>query len=335
MDTISLFSGAGGLDEGFSQAGFNIKVACDSNRDSCLTFTQRHPQTIVINQDVSTLSLSQLSSADLLIGGPPCQGYSVAGKQDTKDKRNRLIIDFATALSYIEPKVFVMENVGNILSDKFGELLDDFLGRCHHNGYQVNILQLDASDFHVPQKRKRVFFVGSKQSKNIDYAFLERYKIKAPNARFFLENIKDRGEPPKSKITFAKNPVLRRSPYAGMLFNGSGRPINLDGYAPTIVASIGGAHTPIIDQVWLDDPKHKSIIEVYHAILSTGLVRVADPISPDLRRITVKEAASLQTFPSDYRFIGSVSSQYRQIGNAVPVELSTKLACAIRDYYFR
>ena len=137
-----------------------------------------------------------------------------------------------------------------------------------------------------------------------------------------------------SNITLAKQPVMRKSPYAGMLVNGAGRPINLDGIAPTLPASMGGNKTPIIDEVALHDPSIPNWFVTYHQGLMTGQVSPTSTIVPSsIRRLTIKEAAAIQTFPIGYRFAGKKTKQYKQIGNAVPCLFAEAVARAVRDAY--
>lgn len=131
-----------------------------------------------------------------------------------------------------------------------------------------------------------------------------------------------------AKITLTTNPVLRKSAYAGMLFNGLGRPLKLDGYSATLPASMGGNKTPIIDEQALYY-NSKPWIEVYHERLQNDMTIAKKEVAPNfLRRLTVDEARVIQTFPLEYRFSGSQSSQYTQIGNAVPCNLA-KAVCAM------
>jgi len=130
----------------------------------------------------------------------------------------------------------------------------------------------------------------------------------------------------KAKITITEKPILRKSPFAGMLFNGLGRPIQIDGYANTLPASMGGNKTPIIDEEELYNNK-EGWVQNYHSRLLKGEKPMKYQIAPKrLRRITVKEAALLQTFPADFEFFGSQSSRYSQIGNAVPCNLASRVA---------
>jgi DNA (cytosine-5)-methyltransferase 1 len=135
-----------------------------------------------------------------------------------------------------------------------------------------------------------------------------------------------------AKITLTTKPVLRKSPYAGMLFNGAGRPIRINGYSATLPASMGGNKTPIIDEDELYKNK-PSWVEKYHSEVVNAQITPEYKIAPrQLRRLTVDECAVLQTFPLNFKFVGSQSSIYKQIGNAVPVNLGFSIAKMIYDY---
>ena len=131
----------------------------------------------------------------------------------------------------------------------------------------------------------------------------------------------------KAKVTPAKEPILRQSPFAGMLFNGQGRPMDMNRPAPTLPASMGGNRTPIVDQETLETGA-KQWVETYHGSLMDG-GDVASVIPSRLRRITVQEAAAIQSFPKDMPWHGSQSSRYRQIGNAVPPKMAFAVACSV------
>ena len=133
----------------------------------------------------------------------------------------------------------------------------------------------------------------------------------------------------KAKVTTAKSPVLRLSPFAGMLFNGQGRPMDMDKPAPTLPASMGGNRTPIVDQETLETGAHQWV-EEYHAKLQNG-GRIVDNVPSRLRRISVQEAAAIQTFPLDMPWYGSQCSRYRQIGNAVPPKMAFAVAQSVAE----
>lgn len=347
---VSLYSGAGGLDLGFARAGFIPVVANDIDEDAAATHAQLHTikdpewkvaaknlrNTKVFHDDVRDLNdYFYEGQADLVIGGPPCQGFSVAGRMDPEDPRSRHVFDFLGLVSLIKPKAFVMENVASLARNKRWKDVIERLKESAAPDYNVDLVVLDASHWGVPQKRHRMFLIGTPLgSEPLDFTGTPT-KDNPPSVRDALRNLADYEKPGNdslctAKITMAKNPILRRSAYAGMLFNGQGRVINLDGPAPTLPASMGGNRTPIVDQDSLETGK-PSWIEQYHRRLFEEKKPPLEflPPSARLRRLTVEEAAVIQTFPSDTPFQGRQSSRFRQIGNAVPPLLSFAVANAV------
>lgn len=137
-----------------------------------------------------------------------------------------------------------------------------------------------------------------------------------------------------AKVSLAKHPVMRRSPYAGMLVNGAGRPINLDDIAPTLPASMGGNKTPIVDEEALHDFKRPNWFYDYHSGLVSGTVSpLTSKVPSTIRRLTIKECAAIQTFPIGYIFCGTKTQQYKQIGNAVPCRFAEAIAKSVRDAF--
>jgi DNA (cytosine-5)-methyltransferase 1 len=346
MKLVSLFSGAGGMDVGFKSEGFDIVWANDFNKKACQTYESNlgsHIRCGDINNYLS--ELNSLKNIDLVIGGPPCQGFSVAGKMDPSDPRSQHVWTFANIVELMSPKAFVMENVKALGTlSKWEPLRRLLLKKFRDLGYSTNFTVLNATDFGVPQGRERVFFIGFKGNSKIIpdlNKMLIPYKVPAKTVRETLSVLDRAGSGNNAnvcnaKITITPNPVLRKSPYAGMLFNGLGRPIRIDGFANTLPASMGGNKTPIIDSEELYN-NATSWVEEYHASLMNGESPLEFQIAPKrLRRITIKEAALLQSFPLDYIFEGSQSSIYTQIGNAVPCQLASRIAkmimnCLIND----
>lgn len=341
MKAISLFSGAGGLDVGFKKAGFVILWANDFDKDAHGTYKTNIGDHIR-QGDISILKqteLRELPSVNVVFGGPPCQGFSVAGKMDPLDPRSQHICTFADIVRQTQPEAFVMENVKALGQLKKWEpvrsrLLDAFRSAGYMTGYIV----LNASEYNVPQSRERVFFIGFKGDSSLvpDLPqMLSKFKKKSPTVREALHPLDRAGTGnnkglAKAKITIAPNPVMRKSPYAGMLFNGSGRPIRIDGYSSTLPATMGGNKTPIIDESSLYDGE-SNWVETYHKSLQSGVSPLASGMAPKrLRRLTVQEASALQTFPADYKFCGSQSSIFKQIGNAVPCNLGFAIASMIK-----
>ncbi|MFA6618638.1 MAG: DNA cytosine methyltransferase [Candidatus Neomarinimicrobiota bacterium] len=343
MKAISLFSGAGGLDVGFKKAGFDILWANDFDKNACETYAKNIGEHVHCG-DIDSLK-SELhkytNEVDLVFGGPPCQGFSVAGKMNPDDPRSKHIWSFAEIVDIVKPKAFVMENVKALGSlSKWEPIRSKLLKHFRENGYAVNFVVLNATDFNVPQARERVFFIGFKSNPlivpDLD-KMLDNYRKKAPTVRESLSILDKAGTGNnssicKAKITLTPNPVLRKSPYAGMLFNGAGRPVRINGYCATLPASMGGNKTPIIDEDELYENK-ESWVESYHSkIMQGGSPSEFKEAPKRLRRLTVEECSILQTFPEDYEFCGSQSSIFKQIGNAVPCNLGFSIANMLSDY---
>jgi DNA (cytosine-5)-methyltransferase 1 len=340
MKAISLFSGAGGMDVGFTDAGFQIVAANEIDKYACQTFRANHPQTKLLEGDVNKLwtDLEPFKGVDVVFGGPPCQGFSVAGKMDPDDPRSKLIFNFCKVVEFIKPKAFVMENVKALGSlSKFEAIRNTLFSRFDKAGYDFRMHIVNAKDFGIPQSRERVFFVGVIKGLQPVLTFhLKKHYKKAPTLRDILIPL---GKPGTSKnnricnakVTLAAKPILRKSPYAGMLFNGQGRPLNPDGWASTLPASMGGNRTPIIDDNHLYNG-NKAWVEDYHNNLISGNIsKDVKEAPPQLRRLTINEAALLQTFPEKYVFCGPTSKVFSQIGNAVPCSLAKVVALCVKD----
>ena len=342
MKAISLFSGAGGLDVGFKKAGFNIVWANDFNKDACETYKNNIGDHIYCG-DIDQLKhklYAELTNVDVIFGGPPCQGFSVAGKMNPHDHRSKYIWTFAEIVKECKPKAFLMENVKALGKlKKWEPLREELLEVFREAGYMVNFLILNSSDFGVPQARERVFFIGFKGNSSIIpdlKKMVEPYKKESPTVREALAVLDKAGTGnnrgiAKAKITITPNPIMRKSPYAGMLFNGLGRPVKIDGYCATLPATMGGNKTPIIDEEALYNGK-ENWIESYHKSIREGGEPLPYQEAPKrLRRLTLQEASVLQSFPLDYKFSGSQSSIFKQIGNAVPCNLGFAMASMLSN----
>lgn len=335
MKAISLFSGAGGMDVGVKRAGFDIVAGAEFDHYACDTYALNHPESRLFRGDIRDhiKAICAFKGIDLVFGGPPCQGFSVAGKMDPDDPRSKLVFTFCDLVEGIEPNAFIMENVKSLGTlAKFEAIRSRFIQRMEGAGYTVSMHVLNACDFGIPQSRERVFFIGTKNGSTVTDGAIEAFYKSAVTVRDAIAHLGPpgtRGNPHQTtaKITLAKNPVLRKSPYAGMLFNGQGRPLNPDTWASTLPASMGGNRTPIIDnnQLYNNAP---GAIEVLHQKLMSGVPSSALCVPSSLRRLTITEAAILQTFPSDYEFCGPQSKVFSQIGNAVPCDLAFVVASA-------
>lgn len=340
LNAVSLFSGAGGMDVGAVSAGYMITVAAELDPYACSTYRANHPDTLMIEGDINKHieQISQLTDIDLVLGGPPCQGFSVAGKMDSSDPRSKLVFTFCDVVERIKPKAFIMENVKSLGSlTKFQNIRQEIFRRMELAGYKVTMNILNAKDFGIPQSRERVFFIGVlDEYKPITSSCFEPYKNEAISLREAIAHLGRAGSATnpnitKAKITLAEKPILRKSPYAGMLFNGQGRPLNPDAWSSTLPASMGGNRTPIIDEDHLYDNK-PSWVEEYHQSLMSETIKSKLKVAPQrLRRLTVDETAILQSFPVGYKFVGPSSRVFNQIGNAVPCKLAEVVARVVRN----
>lgn len=332
---VSLFCGAGGMDVGFQNAGFEICWANDFDKDACLTY-ERNFGPHVVQGDINELLplLKEHEGIDCLFGGPPCQGFSVAGSMDPNDERSQLVMSFMDAVKIANPQVFVMENVKPLGTlAKFQAVREELYRRAQNMGYQTELLILNSKDYGVPQSRERMFLFGFKKKtfSGSLVNYLSQFQRESQTVREIIKPLGPAGNPNNNKtvnakITMASSPVLRRSPYAGMLFNGQGRPLNPDTYSSTLHASMGGNRTPIIDEEQLYNNAPAWVEEYHRHLMQGGEPYAKDAAPARLRRMTVDEAHLLQTFPKEFEFIGRQSSVFRQIGNAVPCMLAEAVA---------
>jgi DNA (cytosine-5)-methyltransferase 1 len=328
---ISLFAGCGGLDAGFRRAGVDVQWAVDSDQMAVATYNSFLGERAVCGRVPDERPPTSIRP-DLVIGGPPCQGFSVAGRMDPKDPRSRHVFDFLDVVRDVQPRAFVMENVKALgEAPNWRPTRQALIRDAEEMGYEVRLFILNAAHYDVPQARERMFLIGGRGFTPKKPSPVTRDQ--PPTVRQALANLPTFGELGNdtvcgARVVPAKSPVMRPTAYRGsLLFNGSGRPLALDAPAKTLPAAMGGNATPIIDQDELADGASPWVVE-YHARLASG--RPPLRRAPKrMRRITVEEAAALQTFPVGMQFAGKRISQYRQIGNAVPPRLAEHVAYSV------
>jgi DNA (cytosine-5)-methyltransferase 1 len=301
MKIVSLFSGAGGLDLGFVKAGHKILWANDNFSDAVKTY-RRNIGSHIICEDISVIKSIDIPEHDLLIGGFPCQGFSVANtKREGQDERNKLYLELLRVLIEKQPKFFLAENVKGILSLNQGKVFEMILLDLANAGYTVKYKVLNAANFGVPQKRERVIILGVRNDVDFILEYPEPTHTEKPelfeNKKPWLsigEALKHIPEPEEKHNLFNHNYSKFKLKFNGYIGN---RAIDPTKPAPTVTArgdEKGGV-------VVLHHPKNH-------------------------RRMSARELALTQSFPVDFIFEGSNSSIYRQIGNAVPPLLSFALA---------
>ena len=330
------------MDVGFRRAGFGIEWANDFDKAAVETYRRNIGDHITlgdVNEHID--GLVKFKGVDCLFGGPPCQGFSVAGKMALDDPRSQLVKSYMRAVEVVQPRCFVMENVKALGTlSKFKQVRDELRSYADRLGYQTELLIFNSRNFGVPQSRERVFFVGFKSGEKIDFDMrAKRYFRPEVSTLEAIRHLGPQGTEKNPKtcnavVTIAERPVLRRSPYAGMMFNGLGRPLNPAVPCATLPASMGGNKTPIIDERQFFG-NGQSWVEDYHAHLMDGGEPYGMHDTPDfIRRLTLEEARILHSFPAEYDFAGGKSAIYRQIGNAVPCGLAEAVARTAIDVLY-
>ena len=324
LPTLDAFAGAGGLSLGLQAAGLPVTVAADSSADALQTYRRHHRTPEILEGDIASHDFKRYKdSIAIVAGGPPCQPWSTGGKQLGRADGRDGLAHFVRIVDQIRPLAFLMENVPGLTAPGNLGYLNALTRDLTELGYQVDYRILDATAYGVPQRRRRLFVVGTAPVREFTWPEATTGPGTLSPARTAGEVISVGtviGDPNPSKVTYAKNPVIRPNPFAGLLFNGGGRPLNLTAPAPTVLASAGGNRT-----LWIDT---KGILAEYHEHLrADGAPRSG--IVPGARRLTVAEVALLQTFPANLTFAGSLASQYIQVGNAVPPDLAAAMARAL------
>jgi DNA (cytosine-5)-methyltransferase 1 len=362
---ISLFAGAGGCSLGFKQAGYDIVFATDFDQAAMDTYALNFAGANIACADIRDLDFGQLlrklglkpGELDVLIGGPPCQGFSTAGPRFWDDPRNHLLKQYVRAIEVIRPKWLMMENVEGLLTTKAGEYVMEVVRAFVRLGYRVRLEKVYAHEYGVPQRRKRVIVVGNRLGR--DFAFPA--PVMASHGRIFR----------KGGITLAQalhglpKPAAENGPvgydaemrghWAERLASDSG--LVTDHFAPAVdalqqqrISALGPGQTMKDLPAHLQHPSFqkranrrvmdgtpsekrggspsglKRLLADEPCLTITGAA-TREFIHPvEDRTLTMREAARVQTFPDDFVFIGSQSDRIQQIGNAIPPVLAKVFA---------
>jgi len=315
IKVISLFAGSGGLDLGFLATGkFKIIYANDFSKEACETYANNIGQHIVC-EDIA--KICDLEKADIIIGGPPCQGFSLANpSRSFEDPRNHLFNEYARLLKEVKPKMFLMENVSGMVTMQKGKVFEIIKKELASCGYTLYSKLLNAKDYGVPQSRRRIIIIGVRNDISQAFTFPtpthdeENYKS-VGNALF--DTPVDISNPNHliGKLTKLNLERIKCIPEGGSMrhcppslqnnsdLNRSMRRLNREKVSYTIV--------------------HNNCDHYYHPI--------------ENRRITIREMARIQGYADDYIFSGSKSEQSRQVGNSVPVGLGKALAKSIHNFF--
>jgi DNA (cytosine-5)-methyltransferase 1 len=337
---IDLFSGCGGMSYGFEQTGrFDIAAGIDNWQDSLVTFSNNHKSAAVLNLDLANfqpLDIERITGGDIdvIIGGPPCQGFSISGKRDPNDPRNKLYSGFVKTVEHFQPKAFILENVPNLVSMEKGRIKDRIIADFSELGYEVKYKILLASNYGVPQNRRRVVFVGVKEGGNFEFPD----PVYVDNKHTCFDALSDLPEETVGDGT--ANQLLPGSEYQKLMRNKTDRIFNHE-------KTIHSQKTTDTIALVPDGGNYKDLPE---ELQETRKVNIAwtryNSKTPSLtidtghrhhfhyefnRIPTVRESARLQSFPDNFVFYGSKTSQYKQVGNAVPPLLARAIAEKLTD----
>ena len=325
VNSIELFAGCGGLALGLEKAGFHHVALNEFNKDACKTLKHNRPEWNVIPGDVKNIQWSQYKDIDFLSGGFPCQAFSHSGKRlGFEDTRGTLFYEFGRAIKQLQPLCFLAENVKGLISHDNGQTLCTILRTFEELGYHVfTPILLNANYYEVAQKRERLFIFGVKKE------FANYFELEAP-PKFQPLVLKDvllegkyYGSLPLEQIGM-KYSASKQSFFNKIPPGGNWRNLSYDDqkiYMGKMFESEGGK-TGILRRL--------SMEEACMTLLTSPSQKQTERCHPlSVRPFTIRESARIQSFPDEWDFIGSVSSQYKQIGNAVPVNLAKHIGSYI------
>ena len=329
LNLLSLFAGAGGMDIGFEKAGFNVSVANEFDPDICPTYRKNHPHTHLIEGDVRKVVVEGLPTDIVgLIGGPPCQSWSEAGAlKGIDDPRGQLFFDYIRILKGKQPLFFVAENVSGMLAARNKHAVCNILKLFDEAGYDVQYKLLNSNNYHVPQIRERVFYVGFRKDLEVhDFDFPEPINEKPLTLRDAIWDLRDSAVPSAPKNKHRDNlKVLNHEYFTGgysTIFMSRNRVKSWDEPAFTVQAS--GRQCQLHPQA----PKMVKF--------GSNDMRFVKGMESLYRRLTVRECARVQGFPDDFELIYSdVNMGYKMIGNAVPVNFAYAVAKQVMECLMR
>lgn len=337
---IDLFAGCGGLSLGFEKAGFESLLAIDFWQDALKTYAYNRHGATTLCGDLSEISPDsirksyRLSGVDVIIGGPPCQGFSVAGKHIVEDKRNELYKAFVNFVRVFKPRAFVMENVPTILSMGKGIIRDEIISDFSELGYEVKYKVLLASDFGVPQNRRRAVFVGLLDKSDFEFP--------KPSVERHITSQEALSDLPACSLP-------EGSPYTESPLSDYQKNSRID--SPGVFNHDITIHTAKTQEIIAMVPDGGNYKDLPEELWDTRKVHIAwtrlNSRKPSFtidcghnhhfhykynRVPTVRESARLQSFPDSFIFLGNKGSQLKQVGNAVPPLMAEQIALQLKKY---
>lgn len=324
MKVVSFFAGAGGLDLGFEQAGYNVIWANEFDSEIWDTYAYNHPNTYLDKRSITDISADEVPDCDGIIGGPPCQSWSEAGaKRGIADKRGQLFYDFIRILKAKQPKFFLAENVSGMLHPTHRQALEHIQSLFKKSGYRLTFHSINVANYGIAQDRKRVFFIGIRSDLSLAFRFPLPSSIRRQVLKDVIYDIQDSAQPRASGLS-AEPPVCIIPNHEYMtggfspIFMSRNRVRSWDEVSFTIQAGARQA------------PLHPSAPKM---LLVEPNKRIFIPGKEELyRRLSVRECARIQTFPDDFIFLyRNIASGYKMVGNAVPPKMAQIIANAIMN----
>lgn len=318
---IDLFSGSGGFSLGFDNKGFQNIFSIDIEPSFCETYKYNFPNHNLIAKDICQLSdeeikyLKEVDDIDVVIGGPPCQGFSIAGNIGRKfieDPRNRLFKEFVRVVKVVNPKFFVMENVARLYNHNKGETRKEIINDFEKLGYKVECKILNSADYGVPQVRKRIIFIGSRDNKKIEFPKKTTPKyltVKEAIQNYPTLSAGEESVIPNHVAMSHSEQMLEKMSYISDGGNRDEIPVNLRPKSGDVRKYI---------RYKSDEP----------SVCVTGDMRKIFHYEQN-RALTVRELAKLQSYPDDFIFKGTKISQQQQVGNSVPPKMAEAIASTI------
>lgn len=334
FDLVDLFAGCGGMTQGFAETGrFSPIQAVELDKMAAQTYAANFGPHVFAGDIRDWLKGSIPETADIVIGGPPCQGFSSLGKQDASDPRNVLWREFVHALTLVKPKAFVIENVPQFLNSP--QYLD-LVKEVSHNGllaeYEIEAFLLNAADFGVAQNRRRVFVIGRQRGtmplgppppstvRRALWDVLSDLEPRVVNADLPKDRVPTRGPYLTSELHITRRPTeVSLERYRNILAGGNRHQLPDHLSTPGWRKHKSGAGD-VMGRLWMDRPS----VTIRTEFFKPEKGRYLHP--SEHRPITHLEAARIQGFPDDFRWYGSKTEIARQIGNAVPVGLARSIA---------
>ena len=317
---VEVCAGAGGLSTGFCEQGFNPLLLNDFDKSCCNTLENNHEDCNIVKDSFTNINFLQYKNVDVLMGGVPCQSFSQAGKRKgLEDDRGNLLVEFIKLIEKITPKVFLIENVKGLITHENGETFQKIKNKINKiNKYNLHYKVLNANNYNVPQKRERLFIIGTLKTLNNTFKFPEPNTYKPVLKDVLLEVPESQGyEYPQSK-----KEIMELVPPGGCWIN---LPLNIQKEYMKNSFNSGGGKRGIARRLSMDEPSL--------TLTTSPCQKQTERCHPnETRPLNIREYARIQTFPDNYIFSGSIAQQYKQIGNAVPVNLAIEIAKSVKSF---